>query len=708
LKHKKESFVESAELITVDTIRVEVESSHDIDIHGWSMINSKGETRLEILNIQDEKIELKVARPFTFGEDSYVLYKGNTCYIELTEVVRTKEFDQKFFYNGADLGVTYHKEKTSIAVWAPTATRLNIICFDKWFSENGETYPCQRDDKGVWRIDLPGDCEGVWYLFEVYVNQSWRQVVDPYAKFLCTNGEKAMIGDSAQTEPDVWPLLPPQKSANDVIIYELHTRDFTICPNNGIVHKGKYLGLTEVGTKDKDQRVTGLDYLQDLGITHVELLPVQEFGSVDESASEKQYNWGYDTTYFFAPEGSYSTDPYDGYSRNRELKQLIAALHSKQLRVVMDVVFNHIYIWEESPLELLVPGYFFRYTEKNEISDGTGVGNDFASERKMASKIIVDAVRYWLEEYRVDGFRFDLMGILDIETMKQVREVALQMDKNIILFGEGWDLPTAYPPRKRAIMEQAKLLPGIGFFQDKFRDAIKGSTFDVKQPGFISGNDFSSVEILNGIKGSMDAFEQPLQAINYVEAHDNHTLWDKLKLIHPSERPSILLKRHRLATSIVLLSQGIPFLHAGQEFFRTKHGVENSYNKPDWINLFDWNQRAYFENTVKFFRMLIQIRRNHPGFRLESYEKIKKHFQVLKVEGHCIAYHLTGLDEIDQWKEIVVIHNAGFHEEIIFLPSHKKWKVVVDDCIASLIPLNKIGEDCVHVSPLSTLVCVRL
>ncbi len=699
--------MKSVELVTVDTIRVLLENTYNISKNGWKMINSKGEFPLTVIRVQNREIELRLMHPFIFGEDSYVMYEEMTCSITITEVVRTKEFDQLFYYNGNDLGARYQREQTSLALWAPTATRVNLILYKHWSEEEGESYPCDRGEKGVWRINLQGDFENIYYHFEVYVNHTWRKVVDPYARFLSVNGEKAMIGDNKKTEPKEWPTLKQRSSVNDCIVYELHIRDFTIDHTNGIVEKGKYKALTEQNTKDLNQFKTGVDYLQQLGITHVEILPVQDFGSIDESDRKKNYNWGYDTTHFFVPEGSYALDPYDPYSRNRELKQAIASLHEKQLRVIMDVVFNHVYIWEESSLDLIVPGYFFRYTEENEISDGTGVGNDFASERKMARKIILDAICYWLDEYQVDGFRFDLMGILDLETMKQIEEMVRKRKQDIMLFGEGWDLPTAYNSEKRAIMKQAKSLKKIGFFQDRFRDALKGSTFEVKQPGYISGNDAYLSEVVNGIKGSQDLFRKPLQAINYIEAHDNHTLWDKLKVIHPIERSSLLQKRHQLGTAIVLLSQGIPFIHAGQEFFRTKHGVENSYNSPDWINVFDWKQRAYFNDSVQYIQTLIQLRRQHFAFRMNSYPLINSHFQLLKAESHCIAYHLKDLDAIDDWKDIVVIHNAGQEKQVVPLPKSKEFQVVIDDQVASLIPLDKIGGDCAHVSPFSTFVCVR-
>ncbi|MDT8859344.1 type I pullulanase [Alkalihalobacillus sp. MEB130] len=713
MKQKKESFVnhqiKSAILLTMDTIRVTLEPSQSGDAKNWKIANEGGEWPLTIIEVADHTIDLLLSKPYDFDQTNIVVCDSDTCYVEVRDVVRTDEFDDFFYYSGNDLGVTYTKEQTKVAVWAPIATKVNILLYKKWHDETGERYTCSRDGKGVWRAELDGDYESIWYLFEVYVNQSWRKVIDPYAKFLSINGQKAMIGDHAKTQLAQWPKLEPLSSPNDMIIYELHIRDFTIGRNNGIKHKGQFVGMTEEGTMDPHHLITGIDYLERMGITHVELLPVQEFGSIDESNRQdpNHYNWGYDTTHFFVPEGSYATDPYDGYSRNRELKLLIASLHKKQIRVIMDVVFNHLYIWEDSPLEQIVPGYFFRHTDENEMSNGTGVGNDFAAERNMARKMIVDAISYWIEEFHVDGFRFDLMGILDTETMKQVAKETKKATKDIFILGEGWDLPTSYPPELRAITDQARELPQIAFFQDRFRDGIKGSTFESIQPGFVSGNDFSIDEIVSGVRGSMELFSSPKQAINYVEAHDNHTLWDKLKEIHPHEETELLQKRHRLATSIVMLSQGIPFLHAGQEWFRTKYGCENSYNQPDWVNQFDWNQRAYFEKTVNYIRGLIKIRRAHPAFRMETYKAIKEHFHLMLVESDCIAYHLRNLGELDRWDDIIVIHNASLYKKRIPLPKNTDWYVVVDDHAASLIPLSKIGEDCVNVSPLSTWVCVN-
>ncbi len=698
-----------AELVTVSLLRVTGEGFQSLkEDQIWFLASAKGKTMLETVHVGEEVVELRVDKPFPFGTECDVIYAEEKCIVEVTDVVRTESFDELFYYEGEDLGVRYTKEKSQFAIWAPTATEINLLCYDTWHQDNGVKHACDRGEDGVWRTTLYGDHEKKWYKYEVYVNQDCHHVVDPYAKFLTVNGERAMIGDLKQTEPASWATLHPLQTKSDVIIYELHLRDFTIGVDNGIKHKGQYLGLTEAGTKDQHGLSTGLDYLAELGVTHVELLPLQEFGSIDESNRRNSYNWGYDTTHFFVPEGSYASDPYDGYCRLQELKLMISALHDRQLKVIMDVVFNHLYIREQSALEKLVPGYYFRYHSNGEVSDGTGVGNDFASERKMARKLVIDAVCYWLEEFRIDGFRFDLMGILDRKTMAEVARETKKRNPNIVLLGEGWDLPTAYLAEQRATINSARSLTDIAFFQDDFRDGLKGSTFDHQSPGYISGGSIDIERIVNGILGSHKQSAYPSQSIHYVEAHDNHTLWDKLKQVHLKESEQIIQKRHRLATTMILLAQGIPFLHAGQEWFRTKYGHENSYNAPDLINQFDWKRRATFHQNVNYIRGLIALRRNHPAFRMESFSKIKKHLNVLFSYEGCMAYQLKDLHTFDSWNEIVVIHNASLDTQVIDFPSEGEWQVFVDDQVASLIPLYRLSKDSVSVLPLSTLVCVKL
>lgn len=648
---------------------------------------------------------------FPFGEDAFVVHLDQVCYVQITEVVRTDSFDELFSEEDAELGARYDKANTSFAVWAPTATEVILHIFDEWHGQMGTKYGCSRGEKGVWRVTVQGDLERKWYEYEVVVNRQRQRAVDPYARFLSVNGERGMVGDLKKTNPADWPVPFPAKEQDetDVIIYELHVRDFTIDPHNGIRQKGKYAGLTEAGTHDCNGLSTGLSYLRQLGITHVELLPLQEFGSIDESDREKAYNWGYDTTHFFAPEGSYATDPYDGYCRIKEVKMMIQSIQSHGMKVILDMVFNHVYIWEASALEKLVPGYYFRYHPSGAISNGTGVGNDIASERKMARKLIVDAVCYWLEEFQVDGFRFDLMGILDIGTMMRISAETAKRADDLFLLGEGWDLPTALSAEQKASVSQAKNLTAIGFFEDRFRDALKGDAFSSSSLGYVSAEQKPAVleAVANGLKGSPASFTRPRQAVHYVEAHDNHTLWDKLKAGAPFEGERQLRKRHRLACAIVLLAQGIPFLQAGQEFFRTKYGVENSYRSPDWVNQIEWKQRAVFQENVNYIKGLIALRRRHPALRLPTYQLIERHFRFLYLDHQRIVYHLDQVGVYDQWDEIVVCHNPTTKKQKIELPGGGGWQVVVDDQAASLIPLYIIGSNCAYLQPLSTLVCVK-
>ncbi|MET3505925.1 type I pullulanase [Halalkalibacter oceani] len=701
----------SAELITPFQIKLKGAGLTSFQPVGWTLTTATKELPLTVASQQEGEIELELLDAFPFGEDAFVVHLDQACYVQITEVVRTESFDEMFAEEAVELGARYEKAKTSFAVWAPTATAVTVHIFDEWYDQSGTEYVCKRGEKGIWRVTVQGDLEMKWYEYEVTVNRRRQRVVDPYARFLSVNGERGMVGDLEKTNPPDWPAaFPPERAdETEVLIYELHIRDFTIDPHNGIRQKGKYAGLAETGTHDRDGLSTGLSYLQELGITHVELLPLQEFGSIDESNREKAYNWGYDTTHFFTPEGSYATDPYDGYCRIQELKLMIQSIQRHGIKVIVDMVFNHVHIWEESALEKLVPGYYFRYHPSGAISNGTGVGNDIASERKMARKLIVDAVCYWLEEFQVDGFRFDLMGILDVETMKQISAETSKRAENLFLLGEGWDLPTALSAEQKASVNQAKNLPAIGFFADRFRDAIKGDAFSSSSSGYVSSEQKPAVlkAIEDGLKGSQAYFTKPRQAVHYVEAHDNHTLWDKLKVAAPYEDERQLRKRHRLACAIVLLAQGVPFLQAGQEFFRTKYGVENSYRSPDWVNQIDWKQRAVFQENVEYIKGLIALRRQHPALRLPSYQLIERHFHFLCLDHQRIVYHLDQVGQYDQWEEIVVCHNPTTDKQKIELPGGGGWQVVVDDQAASLIPLYIIGSNCAYLQPLSTLVCVK-
>jgi pullulanase len=524
-------------------------------------------------------------------------------------------------------------------------------------------------------------------LYKAKVNHEWIYAADPYSRSVTINGEKSVVLNMSATDPETWNRSEKKinlRSKLESIIYEVHVRDFTIHMNSGICHKGKYIGLAENKTKTSSGNPTGLDYLKNLGISHVQIMPVADFGSVDERKETEQYNWGYDPVHFFAPEGSYATNPYDPVCRVRELKELIQALHENGLSVIMDVVFNHVYKREESSFEKLVPGYFFRYDEGGKPVNGTGVGNDTASERKMMRKFIIDALIFWMNEYKMDGFRFDLMGIHDVETMNLAAARLKSLNPGVFLLGEGWDLNTSLASDKKAKLHAAAKMPYFSFFNDKFRDSVKGSIFPDGFHGYINGN--HDLEIMNqlfrafnGNYGSIDIFISPEQSINYTECHDNHTLFDLLFVRHPLECESLRKKRQQLALAFTLFSKGVPFIHAGQEFFRTKFGIENSYNSPDKINALNWDDCWKYESSVRYFRELLRIRKEQPIF----YDPLSKIIQrSIPSDGiFGIEIQLGNTDKKSSerlWNRVLLLFNATLITRSWSFQS-ENWKIAIDD-----------------------------
>jgi pullulanase len=637
---------------------------------------------------------------------------GGQTDLQIGAVIRTEEFDSLFFYGGNDLGVSYTPENTKFKLWAPTATRVKLRLF-KEDAQNPEIFEMDRGDKGVWSIKADRNLELYRYSFLVCINLEWREAVDPYATALSVNGKYGVVIDPAKgkVNDNGGPNL---RHPVDAIIYEAHIRDLTMHPGSGAVRKGTYLGAAETGTRSPFGVETGLSYIKNLGITHIELLPFHDYEGVDELDRERDYNWGYNPVHYNVPDGSYASDPRAPYNRIIELKQLISAIHSLGMGVIMDVVYNHVYIREESPFEKIVPGYFFRHDAHGLPSNGTGVGNDIASERLMARKYIVDSVMYWLNEYQVDGFRFDLMGILDIETMTAVRNAVNSVRPDVLIIGEGWDLNTPLPPdRKANISNQAKL-PGIGQFNDWFRDCIKGSTFNIYDKGYALGNERYMEAAKQVMAGSIGIgkvkhglFLQPGQSVNYIESHDNHTLWDKLNIIESDKDEAFLKKQHRLATSMVLLAQGIPFLHSGQEFFRSKKGVGNSYRSPDDINWLDWDLRDANLDNVQYIKGIIDIRKSNEAFRLQDNEQIRRHMEFLPVPAPLVCYSLKGINQKGDWEKILVFYNPSPDQQLVELTEAGKWNVLADHEKASAQPSRHIEGDKVLLEPCSLFVLAK-
>lgn len=602
------------------------------------------------------------------------------------------EYDKYPMYNGNDLGLAYSPKGSLFRVWAPSASEVELIFYNE--GDGGKElnrHSMQKQSAGLWIYDLKADAKGMFYTFRAKISDEWKnEVPDPYAKAVGVNGKRAMVADLKETNPPGWEKdkSPVFKNANDAVIYELHVRDASIDNNSGIKNKGKFLGLTEKGTKNAEGLSTGLDHLKELGVTHVHLLPCYDFNSIDETHPDAKYNWGYDPLNYNVPEGSYSTDPYDGVTRIREFKQLIKAFHENGLRVIMDVVYNHTALTETSNFNQLVPGYYYRHTKDGKFSNATACGNETASERPMMRKFMLESVLYWVKEYHVDGFRFDLMGVHDIETMNLISMELHKIKPDILLYGEGWTAgPSPLPDSMRALKANAYKLDRIAVFSDDIRDGIKGSVFDHADKGFASGKPGMEESIKFGIAASCKHPQvnyskvnyskrpyaaQPFNTITYCECHDNHVLWDKLAISANDASEEERMEMQKLALSIVLTSQGISFLHAGSEFLRSKKEVENSYQSPDSINAIDWGLKAKNKYVFEYIKALIKMRKEHPAFRMTTAKQIAENIHFMDgMPAGLIVYTINGAKVGDKWKKIFVAFNGSGKEiSIAAEPGH--------------------------------------
>ncbi|MCB0572515.1 MAG: type I pullulanase [Phaeodactylibacter sp.] len=610
-------------------------------------------------------------------------------------------YDDYPVYKGGDLGLSYSPEQSGFRLWAPAAEAVRLHFYDVPLGgQPTRTTEMDRAEQGTWKASFKEDLKGLYYTFQAQYDGEWLdEAPDPYARAVGTNGKRAQVIGLAETNPQGWASTarPPLASPADIVLYELHIRDLSVNPNSGITHKGKFLGLAETGTTSPEGEATGLDHIKGLGVTHIHLLPSFDFMSVDESRPEdNKFNWGYDPQNYNVPEGSYSTNPADGAVRIREFKQMVKALHDNGLRVVMDVVYNHTGATEKSLFNQLVPGYYYRQNADGGFSNASACGNETASERPMVRKFIVESVKYWATEYQVDGFRFDLMGIHDIETMNQVSAALHEIDPSIFVYGEGWTAgDSPLPVDKRALKRHISQINGVAAFSDDIRDAIKGHVFTHDDPGFVSGKPGQEGRIKFGIVAatrhpqlnydSIQIYDadgpwagSPLQTITYVSCHDNHTLWDRLTLSRPETSDADKIRMQKLAGAIVLTSQGVPFLHAGVEMLRTKNGVENSFESPDSINQLDWSRKAAHKDVYEYFQGLIALRKAHPAFRMPATELLASHLRFLETPApNMVAYTLGGNANGDTWKEILVVFNANPTQQEIPLPDGP-WKVAAN------------------------------
>ncbi len=592
------------------------------------------------------------------------------------------------YYGKDDLGVFWTPEKTLAKIWAPTAKTVEFRLYQDGVSGGPfHKTQLQPSGNGTWSTILLGDYERKFYTFRINDGNWLEETPDIYARCVGVNGLRGMIFDPQKTNPENWgnDKSPALVHFTDAIIYETHVRDFSIAENSGIRQKGKFLGFAEENTQTVNGAKTGLSHLKELGVTHIHLLPVFDFYTVDEEKPYEKYNWGYDPLHYNALEGSYSTNPYNGATRIKEFKQLVQALHSNEIGVILDVVYNHTYFTKESVFNQTFPGYFYRQKTDGTFANASGCGNEFATERGMARKYIVDSLKYWAKEFHIDGFRFDLMGIYDLDTMREIQTGLKEINPEIILYGEGWAADQSpMGEQYRAIKPNISKLPGIAAFNDDFRDALKGNHGDKKSKGFVSGLGLREESVKFGVVGAVyhpqivygyvEPSKQawaadPGQSINYASCHDNYTLWDKLKLSRPKASDEELRKMAKLAGALILTSQGIPFLHSGAEFGRTKGGNGNSYKSPDSVNQIDWDRKTGYHDIFEYFQKLIRLRKNHPSFRLPTSILIRDliRFNPQYIPG-TISYSIKGGAVGDSWEKLVLLFNGNNEGKEVLLP----------------------------------------
>ena len=632
-------------------------------------------------------------------------------------------------YLGPDLGLTWRGPQATLRVWAPTAERLDLRLYATGTGgQPTATHAMTRAESGTWTFALPAGATGFYTVQATIAGQTLAEVADPYAHAVGLNGVRGAVLNPALAQPPGWPndLRPALKQATDIVIGEVHVRDLSMHPQSGIRQKGKYLGVAQVGTRGPEGVSTGLDHLVELGLTHVHLLPTNDFASIDEAAPARanRYNWGYDPLNYSVPEGSYATDAADPTARIREFKQLVENLHGAGLRVVLDVVYNHTADAGRSNFEQLVPGYYYRHNPDGRLSNATACGNEVASERPMVRKLIVESVAYWAKEYHADGFRFDLMGVLDSETMRAVRVALDQQDHSIFIYGEGWTAgPSPLLETRRAVKANMGRLDRIAAFGDELRDGVKGHYARQTEPGFASGQPGLEESVKFGIVAATPHPQvdyakvnyskaawanSPAQAINYVACHDDMVLWDKLKVSNPHVPEDTLIKMDLLSNTIVFTSQGIPFLPVGDEFLRTKGGSYNSYNQPDSVNQIDWGRKAKYAVVYSFYRRLIALRRAHPAFRLPTAELIQQHLEFLpNLRPGIIAYQLKDHAGGDAWGTIIVIFNGNRSAIGVSLP-RDTYRVVLrgDQLVEEGLDVLKV-TNVVQVPGNSAMILVR-
>ena len=653
---------------------------------------------------------------------SYTLtFDGSEYEVKMPNVYSTAAFEEKFTYEGSDLGATWSAEKTAFRVWAPTASEVMLNRYASGTEGTDdliEQIAMTADVNGTWVAEVAGDLNGTYYTYSVTVSGVTSEACDPYARATGVNGKRAMVIDLDSTDPEGWDKDTDPHAGNsitDAVIYELHVRDLSIDENSGIQNKGKYLGLIETGTKNPQGMATGLDHIKGLGVTHIHLLPVYDYGSVDESRLDTpQFNWGYDPVNYNVPEGSYSTDPFNGDVRVAEMKQMVKGLHDNGISVVMDVVYNHVYSAENFCFNKIVPQYFSRVSENGSYSNGSGCGNDTASERAMVKKYIVDSVLYWVEEYHIDGFRFDLVGLIDTVTINEVIAEVHKTHPNVIFYGEGWTMSTMVTKEGYTMTTQTNSTetPEFAFFSDTIRDALKGSVFNNTEAGYISNVFGHAATIAQCFMGAPNWCKSPTQNVNYASCHDNMSLFDRLVMSNPDASQEDLIRMNNLAAAIYMTSQGVPFFQAGEEMLRSKPKDDgtfdhNSYSSPDSVNSLKWanmNDPVY-QDVYNYYAGLIAFRQAHPALRMTSAGEIQKRItQVQDLDGNVLAFHIAAGANGEE-NDMFVIFNPRRETTTVTLPEGQ-WTIYINGEEAGTTALGNASGS-VTVDAISAMVLVK-
>jgi len=691
----------------------------------YAVASAESEDGRNVLLTLEEELEL--SKSYDVSMEGY---EGTT--ISMNKIIGSSYFDEAFAYDGDDLGASYTKEKTGFKVWAPTASEVSLNLYEQGDGDNLiETLPMTLGDKGVWSCEKQGDLNGVYYTYSIKIGNKTNEEVDLYARTTGVNGDRGMVVDLSATNPEGFEkdVRPAFTNATDAVIYEIHVRDLSSDPSSGIRNTGKFLGFTETGTKNADGLATGIDHIKDLGVTHVQILPSYDYATVDETKLDTpQFNWGYDPKNYNVPEGSYSTDPYHGEVRINEMKQMVQAFHENGIRVNMDVVYNHTFNIEGSWYQKTVPDYYYRKVGEN-YSNASGCGNETASDRAMVRKYIVDSVVYWAKEYHIDGFRFDLMAVHDIETMNAVRAALDEIDPSIMVYGEGWTAgDCAIPSSQQALKANMAKIDRVGAFSDDIRDGIKGSVFDAQDKGFISGKDGMEESVKFGIvgatphpqvltfkndKGSKSWAAQPGQSINYVSCHDNLTFWDKLAISNADDNEETRVQMNRLGSAIILTSQGVPFFQAGEEMLRSKPSAtveggfdENSYTSPDATNSIKWAEKTKAEDTYAYYKGLIAFRKAHSALRMTTAADIQSNLVFMSgLEPNVVGYTIENNANDDTAEKIVVVFNGSRNAVDVTLPTGI-WEICVNDKTAGTASLGTV-QGTISVPGISAIVLVQ-